>query len=160
MTFQKIYKELISYNKKMTKSEYKKQKFTKKYFTLEGAESSIQKIEITLRRTIRMDKALELLSSIEIEVYDDDYDNLRRITKLNKQFHKLSYEFYANIEKLEDMGCVIKDLEIGIIDFYSRFEGRDIFLCWKLGEKQIKFWHEVDSGYIGRKPILDLRKKR
>ena len=106
-----------------------------------------------------LNKALDLLSSIEIEVYDDDYENLRKVTKANRQFHKLSYEFYSNIEQLEDMGCLIKDLEIGLIDFYHEFEGRDIFLCWKLGEKNIKFWHEVDTGYMGRKPILDLRKK-
>ena len=143
----------------MTKGQYKKQKFDKKYFTMEKAESLIPKIEEILGRTIRLDKALYLLSSIEIEVYDDDYNNLRRVTKLNKQFHKLSYEFYANIEKLENMGCVIKDLDIGIIDFYSRFEGREIFLCWKLGEKQLKFWHEVDAGYACRKPILDLRRQ-
>lgn len=141
----------------MTKGQYKKQKFDKKYFTIDKAEILIPKIEKILKMAIRLDKALDLLSSIEIEVYDDDYNNLRRVTKLNKQFHKLSYEFYANIEKLENMGCVIKDLDIGIIDFYSRFEGREIFLCWKLGEKQLKFWHEVDSGYTGRKPILDLR---
>ena len=133
---------------------------SKKYFTIEDAEILLPKIEKILRKTIRLNKALDLLSSIEIEVYDDDYNNLRRVTKLNKQFHKLSYEFYEDIEKLEDLGCVIKDLEIGIIDFYSRFEGRDIFLCWKLDEKKIKFWHEVESGYEGRNPIFDLTENK
>lgn len=144
----------------MTRSKSAKQELIRKYFTIEEAEGMLPKVERILRRTIRLNKALDLLSSIEIEVYDDDYDNLRRITKLNKHFHKLSYEFYANIEEIEDIGCIIKDLEIGIIDFYSKFEGREIFLCWKLGEKKIKFWHEVDSGYEGRRPILDLRKNR
>ena len=140
----------------MSKANIEKQEFSKKYFEIEGAEELLPQIEKILRRTIRLNKALELLSSIEIEVYDD-YSNLRRITKSNKQFHKLSYEFYSNIEQLEDMGCLIKDLETGLIDFYHKFEGRDIFLCWKLGEKNIKFWHEVDTGFMGRKPILDLR---
>jgi len=143
----------------MAKSENTKQEFSKKYFIIEEAEKLLPKIERILRRTIRIDKAIELLSSIEIEVYDDDYWNLRRITKTNKQFHRLSYEFYANIEKLEDMGCLIKDIGIGLIDFYYSFEGRDILLCWKLGEKEIKFWHEADTGYMGRKPILNLTKK-
>ena len=135
-----------------------KQEFSKKYFTIEEAEKLLPKIEKVLRRTIQLNKAIELLSSIEIEVYDD-YANLRRITKTNKQFHKLSYELYANIEKLEDMGCLIKDLDTGLMDFYHRFEGRDIFLCWRLGENSIKFWHEVDSGYMGRKQILNMTKK-
>ena len=144
----------------MASSKSAKQELIKKYFTIDEAEELLPNVERILRRTIKLNKALDLLSSIEIEVYDDDYDNLRRITKLNKHFHKLSYEFYANIEKIEDIGCIIKDLEIGIIDFYSEFEGGEIFLCWKLGEKKIKFWHEADSGYEGRRPILDLSKNR
>ena len=140
----------------MVRTTNTRQELSKKYFTIEETERLLPQIERILRKAIRLNKALDLLSSIEIEVYDDDYNNLRRVTKLNKQFHKLSHEFYEDIEKLEDLGCVIKDLEIGIIDFYSRFEGRDIFLCWKLGEKTIKFWHEVESGYEGRKPIFDL----
>src|SRR3989344_1815986 len=116
----------------MASSKSTKQELIKKYFTIEDAEELIPKVERVLKRII----------------------------KLNKHFHKLSYEFYANIEKIEDIGCIIKDLEIGIIDFYSEFEGREIFLCWKLGEKRIRFWHEVDSGYEGRRPILDLSRNR
>ena len=142
----------------MDRNNNTQQEFSKKYFTIEEAEILLPKIEKILRRTIQLDKAIELLSSIEIEVYDD-YANLRRMTKTNKQFHKLSYELYVNIEKLEDMGCLIKDLDTGLMDFYHRFEGRDIFLCWKLGENGIKFWHEVDSGYMARKQILDISKK-
>lgn len=143
----------------MVRNNNTKQEFSKKYFTIEEAEKLLPKIENILRRTIQLNKAIELLSSIEIEVHDD-YANLRRITKTNKQFHKLSYELYENIEKLEDMGCLIKDLDTGLMDFYHRFEGRDIFLCWKLGERDINFWHEVDSGYMGRKQILDLAKNK
>lgn len=144
----------------MTKTSHIEQEFLKKYFTIEEAERLLPAIEKILKRTINLNKALELLESIEIEVYDDDYEDLGNITKANKQFHKLSYEFYDNLEKLEDVGCLVKDLGQGIIDFYCRFEGRDIFLCWKLGERRIRFWHEVDSGYMGRKPILDLTKHK
>ncbi|MCH8004426.1 MAG: DUF2203 domain-containing protein [Nanoarchaeota archaeon] len=143
----------------MTKINIAKQEFSKKYFTIEEAEELLPQIEKILRRTIRLNKALELLNSIEIEDYNDDYSNLRRITNTNKEFHKLSYEFYSNIEQLEDLGCIIKDLETGLVDFYQKFERRDILLCWKLGEKKIKFWHEIDTGFMGRKPILDIRMK-
>ena len=143
----------------MAKINIEKQEFSKKYFEIERAEKLLPQIEKILRRTIRLNNALELLNSIEIEDYNDDYNNLRRVTKTNKEFHKLSYEFYSNIEQLEDMGCLIKDLDTGLIDFCHKFEGREIFLCWKLGEKEIKFWHEVDTGFMGRKPILDLANK-
>lgn len=143
----------------MSKTRSTEQEFSKKYFTIEQAERLVPRIERIMKRVVKQNKALELLSSIEIEVYDDDYDNLKRITKTNKKFHKLSYEFYLNLEKLEDMGCIVKDLELGIIDFHYEFQGRDIFLCWKLGEKTIKFWHETDTDYMGRMPILDLTNK-
>jgi len=142
----------------MVRSKSTEQEFSKKYLTIEEAEKLLPTIEKILRHTIKLNKAIELLSSIEIEVYDG-YENLRRITKTNKEFHKLSYEFYLNMEKLEDMGCIIKDLDIGLIDFFYKFEGRDIFLCWKLGEKSLKFWHEIETGYMGRKLILDLTNK-
>ena len=141
----------------MVVSENTEQEFSKKYLTIEEAEKLLPNIEKILSRTIKLNKALGLLSSIEIEIHDD-YDNLRKLTKTNKEFHKLSYEFYLNMERLEDMGCIIKDLETGLIDFFHKFEGRDIFLCWKLGEKGINFWHEIGTGYMGRTPILDLAK--
>ena len=144
----------------MVRINIPKQEFYKKYFTIEEAEKLLPGIDRILRRTMRLNKALDLLSSIEIEVYDDDYENLRKVTKTNRQFHKLSYEFYSNMEELEDMGCIVKDYEMGIIDFYHRFQGKDIFLCWRLGEKSIRFWHETDVGYMGRKLILDLIKNR
>jgi len=142
----------------MARSKNVHQEFYKKYFAIEEAEKLLPRIEKILRRTIKLNKALDLLGSIEIEVYDDDYENLRRITKANKQFHKLSHEFYSNIEKLEDMGCIVKDYDVGIIDFCHRFQDKDIFLCWKLGEKSIRFWHELNTGYMERKPIFDLTK--
>ncbi len=134
------------------------QEFSKKYFTIDEAEALLPKIEKILRKVTSLNRALDILSTIEIEVYDDDYENLAKVTKINKQFHKLSYQFFSGIERLEEMGCIVKDYEAGIIDFYSRFGGREIFLCWKLGEKSINFWHEADAGYMGRKPIMGLRK--
>jgi len=142
----------------MPKDTYSKQEFSKRYFTIEEAEILLPKIEKILRKVVSLNKALDILSTIEIEVYDDDYENLRKVTKINKQFHKLSYQFFFGIEGLEEMGCIVKDYEVGIIDFYSMFDGREIFLCWKLGERGINFWHEVDAGYMGRRPIMSLRK--
>ena len=144
----------------MAKAKHIEQEFLKRYFTIEEAERLLPEIEKILSRTIKLNKALELLESIEIEVYEDNYEELGKVTKANKQFHKLSYEFYDNIEKLEETDCLVQDLELGIVDFYCRFEGRDIFLCWKLGEKGIRFWHEIEAGYIGRKPIVDLARHK
>ncbi len=56
-------------------------------------------------------------------------------------------------EKIEQMGVLIKDLDIGLIDFLTRYQGREVGLCWKLGEERIRFWHGMDEVFAGRKPI-------
>lgn len=57
------------------------------------------------------------------------------------------------IESVQDTGCLIKDLDIGLVDFPTLFKGVEVYLCWKLGEPGIAFWHGVDEGFRGRKPI-------
>ena len=59
----------------------------------------------------------------------------------------------AAVEKIQESGCVIKDLDIGLVDFPTLFRGQEVYLCWKLGEAGIGFWHGTDEGFAGRKPI-------
>ena len=54
------------------------------------------------------------------------------------------------LSELEQVGCTFKGLDDGLVDFLSVRDGRDIFLCWKLGEAEITHWHELDAGYAGR----------
>lgn len=55
--------------------------------------------------------------------------------------------------ELEEVGCVFKGFEAGLVDFYALKEDRLVFLCWKLGEPRIAHWHEVDAGFGGRQLI-------
>ncbi|HVP37894.1 MAG TPA: DUF2203 domain-containing protein [Candidatus Saccharimonadales bacterium] len=57
------------------------------------------------------------------------------------------------VREIQELGCLPKDLEQGLVDFYARREGRIVFLCWRRGEKQIRFWHELHAGYSGRVPL-------
>jgi hypothetical protein len=57
------------------------------------------------------------------------------------------------LERVRAMGGQIKDIETGLVDFPGRRGGDDILLCWKLGEKQIRFWHTVEGGFSSRRPI-------
>ena len=77
----------------------------------------------------------------------EDYTILKQ--KLNRKVT----EFYQSIEDLESLGVVLKGLEQGLLDFPAKRFDEEIWLCWKEGETQIKFWHEKDSGFMGRKPI-------
>jgi hypothetical protein len=57
------------------------------------------------------------------------------------------------IEEVQETGCVIKDLDIGLVDFPTLLRGVEVYLCWKLGEPAIEFWHGVEEGFRGRKSI-------
>lgn len=59
------------------------------------------------------------------------------------------------IAELADLGCLFKGFEPGLVDFFARYQGREIFLCWQLGESAIDYWHEIEGGYAGRQPITD-----
>lgn len=58
-------------------------------------------------------------------------------------------------DRVEQAGAMIKDLDTGLIDFLSRYQGQAVCLCWKLGEDKIRFWHSLEEGFRGRKPIDD-----
>ena len=57
------------------------------------------------------------------------------------------------LERIHSTGCIVKDLEVGLLDFPARIAGEDVYLCWKLGEDRIRFYHRQDEGFAGRKPI-------
>jgi len=57
------------------------------------------------------------------------------------------------LQELDAIGCVFKGFEAGLVDFYSLRDDRPIFLCWRLGEDRIAYWHEIESGFAGRQPI-------
>ena len=69
--------------------------------------------------------------------------------KLNSSITK----FYQSIEDLESTGVFLKGLDEGLLDFPAKRFDEEIWLCWKEGETEIKFWHEKDTGFMGRKPI-------
>jgi hypothetical protein len=60
----------------------------------------------------------------------------------------------ALVQELHDLGCFFKGFQEGLVDWYSYYGGRPVFLCWKLGEPEIAYWHQTDAGFMGRQPIL------
>ena len=61
------------------------------------------------------------------------------------------------VDELSEVGCELKDYQVGLIDFVGRHESRDVYLCWKLGEESIAYWHEMNAGYAGRQPVSTLK---
>jgi len=63
------------------------------------------------------------------------------------------------VDELSGVGVELKDYETGLVDFVGCHDGRDVYLCWKLGEERITHWHELNAGFAGRKPVSTLREK-
>ena len=57
------------------------------------------------------------------------------------------------VEELETIGCQLKDFEMGLVDFPSERDGEPILLCWRLGEEEVSFWHSLEGGFGGRRPL-------
>jgi len=79
--------------------------------------------------------------------------SLEEYTTIKKKLNSLVTKFYQSIEDLESTGVVLKGLDEGLLDFPAKRFDVEIWLCWNEGETEIKFWHEKDTGFMGRKPI-------
>jgi hypothetical protein len=76
-----------------------------------------------------------------------------QLQQLSRHQLQLVEAFQSSVRRLEELGCELKDLGIGLVDFYSLREGETVLLCWKLGEDRIRHWHPLDAGYAGRQPL-------
>ncbi|HXF35102.1 MAG TPA: DUF2203 domain-containing protein [Candidatus Acidoferrales bacterium] len=70
-----------------------------------------------------------------------------------RRFTELKAEIVRLINRIESHGCVVKDLDLGLLDFPAVREGRPIYLCWKAGEAHIMHWHGTDESFVDRKPL-------
>lgn len=57
------------------------------------------------------------------------------------------------IEEISALGCEVKDLNLGLLDFRSMLDGNEVYLCWKAGEPKIEWWHQLNSGFSARNPL-------
>ncbi len=76
-----------------------------------------------------------------------------RIPGIQQRSEALVAKLSALQDELTDVGCLLKDWTIGLVDFPAQHAGRTVYLCWKLGEPEIGHWHEPDSGFSGRQKI-------
>ena len=126
-----------------------------KYFTLEEAKGILPKVEKLVKKLLQLKAAILTISSIDITYYSDE-EELINLTRSNKEFHRLSFKFYKTLEDFNKIGCILKDLDYGLVDFYSQHNRKDILLCWRIGEPDIEYWHDLESGFTGRRPIIEL----
>ncbi len=79
--------------------------------------------------------------------------SFKEYVPLKQKLNSMITQFYQSVEVLENTGVVVKSIDEGLLDFPSKRFNEEVWLCWKYGETEIKFWHEKDSGFMARKPI-------
>lgn len=72
---------------------------------------------------------------------------------LREAIDRVARRVTAFMAELDQVGCVLKSFDEGLVDFPARLEGREVFWCWKLGEPEVAYWHEIDAGFAGRQSV-------
>ncbi len=78
-----------------------------------------------------------------------------RYARAKEESARLLAEIHDGVRQVEDLGCVIKDLDLGLVDFLARRGREQVYLCWRLGEPEIRHWHGLHEGFAGRRPLGD-----
>jgi hypothetical protein len=76
-----------------------------------------------------------------------------KAAKRRAEREKALGEARDTLAEIDEIGVQVKDLEQGLLDFPCVMEGKTVLLCWRLGEKEIGFWHTIEDGFAGRKPL-------
>jgi hypothetical protein len=130
-----------------------------RFFTVEEANALVSTLEIEFGRIARVrsqlapfiqalggpDQAVAILrdGAVLPPGREAEAEALRR----------LAGELTGAVERVNALGCLVKDVELGLVDFYAMLDGEPAFLCWQFGERTISHWHPLDEGYASRKPI-------
>jgi hypothetical protein len=88
-----------------------------------------------------------------IMVLGGSYPPYSELVKKKKERDLASERIVETISRIQETGCVVKDIDEGLIDFPSIIEGEEALLCWKQGEVRIEYWHGLEDGFAGRKRL-------
>ena len=127
------------------------------YFTREEAEALLPTITLILHKIQEEREKMRILEEelevLQVQSMGNGHHLQGRIQRLHHDILEAVQALRRAIEELQEAGCVLKDPDTGLIDFLSLRDGREVYLCWRLGEDRIRFWHDLDTGFAGREPL-------
>jgi hypothetical protein len=129
-------------------------------FTLEEVNAKIPALRglvaEQLSRRAAIQERLASLGELTEEIPEDlavTAADSTAVRVLKTELAKLVEEYRVGWQRVEALGAVIKDPQIGLVDFYGRVDGKVVWLCWKYGEEEVAYYHALDEGFAGRKAI-------
>ncbi|PYV32176.1 MAG: DUF2203 domain-containing protein [Acidobacteria bacterium] len=132
-----------------------------KYFTREEAQELLDYVAPHLKTARDQRRRVEVLErdlaagASRVMLLGGSIPPIVELGQKRAERDRLAGELQEAVEKVLETGCLVKDLEMGLVDFPSLRGGQEIYLCWKLGEERIQYWHGLTEGYAGRKPLDD-----
>jgi hypothetical protein len=122
-----------------------------KTFTLAEANALIPQLEELLREMIVLrDSLMTMGASLQPMLLRAGGNGG---SKAGSEYVLTMQRFNACLSVFQDLGCELKDLDDGLVDFPSYRQGQLIYLCWKRGEDRIEWWHTMEAGFAGRQPL-------
>ncbi len=129
-----------------------------KMFTLQEANELIPRLNELIEKLKSKRDEISFLE-MEIDVLEllnqsaSDRASENPVEGKLQEYEKSVNEFYSLIEEVHGTGCFLKNIESGLVDFYTVYKGRVVYLCWCFGEPEITSWHDIGRGYGARQPL-------
>ena len=129
-------------------------------FTPEEANRLLPRLEPLLRDLVEKRRALreqqEILAAFRAKVRGNGgVSRGHEVVAARQASERLTAQLQQGIQDIQAFGCVVKDADQGLVDFPAMRDGVEVYLCWRLGEDRIAFWHGTDEGYAGRKTLAE-----
>ena len=119
-------------------------------------EEALQSLSATGREIASLRREIEVLGAIEGSGATGSSADVRELREKEHRASGLLEEFRESLREVSSRGCIIRDLDLGLVDFYTMTRDRVVCLCWRLGEPRVEHWHPVDEGFSGRRPLAEL----
>lgn len=119
-------------------------------------EESLDALGATARAVAALRRELTVLGAIAVTGASSQSDDMRELADKAVREKDLLARFRDQLGALVATGCILRDLEIGLVDFYALARDQIVCLCWRRGEPEIGHWHPVDQGFAGRRPLSEL----
>jgi len=122
------------------------------HFTIQEANKMLPSVIKKFKNIVSLKNEVVKIQS-ELETNPRYVSSFKDYALKKQELNTAITNFYKAVEELESTGVMVKSIEEGLLDFPSLRFNEEIWLCWKEGETEIKFWHGKDEGFIGRKPL-------
>lgn len=119
-------------------------------------EQSLESLAASARELAALRRELTVLGTIAMTGATSQSADVRELAEKGAREKVLLNRFSGQLAEVASRGCVLRDLEIGLVDFYALSRDQIVCLCWRRGEPEVGHWHPVDQGFSGRRPLSEL----